>query len=111
MGKLQLARIVSKQIEVGIVQYSHRVSHFSSHFEIACISNDPSTQRQHPRGYLESLENHNALLEQHVAFLEGKLQNLQPAIDINRITSNTDDSESYNSGNDVSYQEPFLNIQ
>ncbi|KAF4965630.1 hypothetical protein FSARC_6593 [Fusarium sarcochroum] len=42
-----------------------------------CITQDPSTKRQHPRGYLETLEQHNASLENHVAALEQKIIQLQ----------------------------------
>jgi hypothetical protein len=128
MGRPRLVGTVSNQIEVSIARFSpldlplffSARSLFASRCiaycintdrVTACISNDPSTQRQHPRGYLESLESHNALLEQHIAFLESKLKDIQPTVDINRITSNTDDSESYNSGNDVSYQEPSFDVQ
>lgn len=47
-----------------------------------CISQDPATKRAHPRGYIESLE-------QHIAFLEGTLREIRPEIDIDRLTSLT----------------------
>lgn len=52
-----------------------------------CISQDPATKRRHPRGYLESLEQHNASLEQHVAYLESTILQIQPNIDLNGLAS------------------------
>ncbi|XXH00784.1 hypothetical protein Hte_007135 [Hypoxylon texense] len=52
-----------------------------------CISHDPSTNRRHPRNYVDSLEKHNTSLEQHVAFLEGALRKLHPNLDVDNLTS------------------------
>ncbi|KAI1375622.1 transcriptional regulatory protein GAL4 [Hypoxylon crocopeplum] len=53
----------------------------------SCLSHDPSTNRRHPRNYVDSLEQHNASLEQHVAVLEGALRELHPNLDIDNLTS------------------------
>ncbi|KAH8883212.1 transcriptional regulatory protein GAL4 [Thozetella sp. PMI_491] len=54
-----------------------------------CISQDPSTKRRHPRGYLESLEKHNASLEQHIAFLENRMREVLPNVDLDLLTSSS----------------------
>lgn len=54
----------------------------------ACIIQDPATKRRHPRGYIESLE-------QHIAFLERHLRDVQPGVDIDRLTSSTEILANY----------------
>ncbi|KAL2441458.1 hypothetical protein ABEF95_014955 [Exophiala dermatitidis] len=56
-----------------------------------CVSQDPATKRRHPRGYLESLEQHNSLLENHVAFLERKIREMQPDTDIDLLQNTAND--------------------
>ena len=78
-GRIEVSNLLS------IGQY--HVLHVRLSLSSACISQDPSTKRRHPRGYLESLERHNTSLEQHVAFLEETLHQIQPEIDIDSFTS------------------------
>jgi hypothetical protein len=50
-----------------------------------CVSQDPSTKRRHPRGYIEFLEQHNNSLENHVALLEQTLQKHHPDLDLDAL--------------------------
>ncbi|KAL4879281.1 fungal-specific transcription factor domain-containing protein [Aspergillus karnatakaensis] len=72
--------------------------------EVICIVQDPSTKRRHPRGYLETLEQHNASLENHVAFLEQRLKELRPDADLDLLQrvspSNMDGSHYENCSSD-----------
>ncbi|EXJ91784.1 hypothetical protein A1O3_00334 [Capronia epimyces CBS 606.96] len=82
------ATIVSEPTEVSTA-LSHALvvlyCSFTEGLAAACVSQDPATKRRHPRGYLESLEKHNSLLENHVAFLERKIRQLQPGTDIDLL--------------------------
>ncbi|VUC29949.1 unnamed protein product [Clonostachys rosea] len=70
--------------------------------DVVCVSQDPSTKRRHPRGYLESLEQHNASLEQHIAFLESTIRQMQPDTDIDSLTSANGGIEAKSGPNDNS---------
>lgn len=52
---------------------------------VVCVSKDPSTERRHPRGYIESLEQHNTALEEHIAQLERNLREHHPEIEIDNL--------------------------
>lgn len=76
---------------------SSHIQKLMTRWTTVCIIQDPATKRRHPRGYIESLE-------QHVAFLERHLRDVQPGIDIDRLTSLSDFTSD--SALDVSQQEP-----
>jgi hypothetical protein len=59
---------------------------------IACVSQDPSTKRRHPRGYIEFLEQHNTSLENHVAALEKVIRQHQPNLNLDALHDGTDDT-------------------
>ncbi len=52
---------------------------------LECISQDPSTNRRHPRGYIDFLEQHNTTLENHVAFLEQTIRDHRPDLNLDTL--------------------------
>ena len=82
---------------------------------------DPSGRRQHPRGYVEVLEQHNSSLEDHIAHLEQSLRDARrgniseqrspsnlagnPTVTESRGVSNVCEARSENGRQDGSQQD------
>ncbi|EXJ84041.1 hypothetical protein A1O3_04708 [Capronia epimyces CBS 606.96] len=81
------------------------VAHFRS---TVCVSQDPSTKRRHPRGYIEFLEQHNTSLENHVAFLEHTIRECNPDLDLDNLPRNRNRNSDSNSNSSLRHEDDTL---
>lgn len=83
-GRLRLVGIVVEPTEVPSFPSLAGGTLLTLSFAV-CVSQDPSTKRRHPRGYIEYLEHHNSSLENHVASLEQTISELQPHLALDEL--------------------------